>query len=100
MDKQVAIYNVVAAIPVGKVCSYGEVAKRAGLPGYARYVGHTMKTLPQQSTIPWYRVLNAQGKIAFEQGSENFERQRQALASEGVLVINGKVNMAKYMWRL
>ena len=100
MNKQEMIYHVVAAIPYGKVCSYGEVAKRAGLPGYARYVGHTMKTLPRGSNIPWHRVVNAQGKISFPEASDSFMRQQQALMAEGILVTNGKVDMRQYSWQL
>ncbi|WP_325034812.1 MULTISPECIES: MGMT family protein [unclassified Pseudoalteromonas] len=100
MDKKTMIYQVVAAIPKGKVCSYGEVAKRAGLPGYARFVGHTLKTLPFGSRIPWHRVLNSQGKISFPEGSDGFMRQQQALLAEGVLVTNGKVSMSKFAWKL
>ncbi|MEO2279955.1 MGMT family protein [Pseudoalteromonas pernae] len=100
MNKQEMIYQVVSAIPHGMVCSYGEVAKRAGLPGYARYVGHTMKNLPKGSRIPWHRVVNSQGKISFPFGSDSFIKQQEALRSEGILVNKGKVSMAKYLWRL
>ena len=94
------IYQVVAAIPKGKVCSYGEVAKMAGLPGYARFVGRTLKTLPPGSSIPWHRVLNSQGKISFPEGSDGLVRQQQALLAEGVLVTNGKVSMTRFAWKL
>ncbi len=100
MNKQDMIYQVVCAIPHGKVCSYGEVAKRAGLIGYARYVGHTMKNLPSGSRIPWHRVVNSQGKISFPFGTDGFIRQQEALRNEGIEVNNGKVSMAKYLWRL
>ncbi|MCG7565642.1 MGMT family protein [Pseudoalteromonas sp. CnMc7-15] len=100
MDKAAMIYQVVAAIPKGKVCSYGEVAKRAGLPGYARYVGHTLKNLPSDSRLPWHRVVNSQGKISFAQGSDGFTLQQQALLGEGVLVIDGKVNMRRFAWHI
>ena len=100
MDKAAMIYQVVAAIPKGKVCSYGEVAKRAGLPGYARYVGHTLKNLPSDSRLPWHRVVNSQGKISFAQGSDGFTRHQQALLGEGVLVIDGKVNMRRFAWHI
>ena len=35
-EKRQAILATLRAIPKGHVTSYGEVAKRAGLPGYAR----------------------------------------------------------------
>ena len=46
------IWQVVSIIPLGKVATYGQVARLAGLPGYARYVGYTMKTLPSGSKMP------------------------------------------------
>ena len=98
MDNQAAIYQVVANIPKGRVCSYGEVASKAGLPGYARYVGYTLKHLPAGSTLPWHRVVNAKGKISFPVGSAQFERQRQLLVAEGVLVNNGTIKLKTYRW--
>ena len=43
--------------------SYGAVADRAGLPGYARYVGYTLKHLPPESSLPWHRVINSEGSL-------------------------------------
>lgn len=90
------IWQVVAAIPVGRVCSYGEVAKRAGLPGYARYVGTVLKQLPEGSKLPWFRVINSQGRISFAEGSAEFLAQRQHLLAEGVAVSGNKI--AKCHW--
>lgn len=93
------IWQVVHAIPAGKVCTYGEVARRAGLPGYARYVGTTLSKLPDGSTLPWYRVLNSQGKISFAEGSDAYCAQIRHLQSEGVEVCNGKVNLGVCLWQ-
>ena len=58
------IWQVVAQIPTGRVISYGDVAQRAGLPGYARFVGTTLGKLPKDTGLPWHRVVNASRKIA------------------------------------
>ena len=51
------IWQVVASIPYGTVATYGQVAQLAGLPGYARYVGATLKQLPKDTLLPWHRVI-------------------------------------------
>lgn len=57
------ILAVVALIPYGKVASYGQVARMAGLPKHARLVGKVLGNIENRSTLPWYRVVNSQGKI-------------------------------------
>ena len=57
ISKAERIWQVVAQIPAGRVISYGDVAKRAGLPGYARFVGTTLGILPKDTRLPWHRVL-------------------------------------------
>lgn len=93
------IWQVVHAIPVGKVCTYGEVARRAGLPGYARYVGTTLSKLPEGSALPWFRVLNSQGKVSFPVGSDAYRRQVKHLTAEGIDVHEGKVDLKRYFWQ-
>lgn len=85
-----AILQVIAMIPAGQVCSYGEVARRAGQSGRARYVGYLLKQLPSDSTIPWHRVMTAAGTIAFKEGSERYQAQLAKLNAEGILPQNGR----------
>jgi len=88
----------IASIPAGKVSTYGEIARMAGYPGYARQVGHLLKNLPQDSRIPWHRVINSQGRIAFPTGSAPARRQHEALVAEGVEVRAGKISLKRYFW--
>jgi methylated-DNA-protein-cysteine methyltransferase-like protein len=78
------IRAAVAAIPRGRVDSYGGVAHRAGFPGRARLVGHALRTAPADLDLPWHRVVNASGRISFPPGSRQHARQRRLLAAEGV----------------
>lgn len=78
------IWRAVAAIPRGRVDSYGGVARRAGLPGRARLVGHALKVAPKHLKLPWHRVLNASGRISFPEGSTAYSRQRRKLEAEGI----------------
>ncbi|MBK5258365.1 MAG: MGMT family protein, partial [Thermoanaerobaculia bacterium] len=45
------------------MATYGQVATLAGLDGHARQVGYALHNLPEGSTIPWHRVVNARGEI-------------------------------------
>ncbi len=85
------IWDTVSGIPRGRVASYGQVARMAGLPGRARLVGHALKQLPKGSEVPWHRVINASGRISFPPGSPAWERQYQRLLDEGVPFQGGRV---------
>jgi methylated-DNA-protein-cysteine methyltransferase-like protein len=94
------IWQVVFAIPAGRVCTYGEVARLAGLPRAARRVGAALKGLPPETALPWHRVINAQGRISLPPGSSAHARQRERLEAEGVLFkLNGAVDLRRFGWR-
>ena len=88
------ILAVVRAIPRGQVAGYGEVARRAGLPGRARLAARVLSENTDR-TLPWHRVLRSDGHIALPQGSTGFREQCQRLRAEGVTVINGRVRGQK-----
>jgi len=90
------IWQIVAAIPKGKIATYGQVAISAGYPGYARYVGSTLKKLPSNTSLPWHRVVNSQGKLSFPPGSESYNRQKSLLESEGIVFINKRLSLTTY----
>jgi len=98
MNNKEKIWQVVHQIPKGKVASYGQVAKIAELPGYARYVGHVMKMLPAGTKLPWYRVANSQGKLSFPRDSAAYQTQKSRLEAEGVVFINGRFSRKKFGW--
>ncbi len=93
------IRDVVARIPLGKVANYGMVADLAGYPRHARFVGRALGDAPDRATIPWHRVINAQGRIAFPIDSEWFAEQSQRLSVEGVTVVAGKIDMVRFGWK-
>lgn len=92
------IWRVVSAIPAGRVASYGQVARLAELPGYARYVGYVLKNLPADSRLPWHRVVNARGQLSFKPGTPQYRRQTALLETEGVVFIRGRFSLARYRW--
>ena len=92
------IWQVVASIPEGRVATYGQIARLAGYPSHARFVGSTLKKLPKGTNLPWFRVINAQGRISFPKGSEKYVRQHQLLLKEGVTFNNDTVSIRLYGW--
>ena len=94
------IWQVLAAIPPGRVASYGQIAALAGLGRGARQVGRTLRLLPGDSRLPWHRVINAQGKIALPPGSRGYSIQTERLRDEGVIVSDsGKINLRQFRWQ-
>ena len=90
------IYAAIAAIPAGRVASYGAIAARAGLPGRARLVGRLLGEVPAGMDLPWFRVLRASGQIALPPGSRGFCEQCRRLRAEGVEVRHGRVPLARF----
>lgn len=93
------IYAVVKRIPRGKVATYGQVARLAGNPRWARVVGYALHVNPDPDGIPCYRVVNRDGRPspAFAFGS--FQEQVYLLEKDGVeFNSDGNVIMEKYQW--
>lgn len=89
-DAHRRILAAIRAIPAGEVAGYGEVARRAGLPGRARLVARLLGQ-NEDAALPWHRVLRSDGRIAFPEGSKGFREQSQRLRAEGVRVEGGRV---------
>ncbi len=93
------IWKTVLVIPRGKVASYSQVADLAGLPGRARLVGKALGKAPGALNVPWYRVLRADGKIAFPKGSDTAIQQIGLLQEEGVAIFKHKVKLSEFQWQ-
>jgi methylated-DNA-protein-cysteine methyltransferase-like protein len=91
----------VRKVPRGKVATYGQIAMLAGLEGQARQVGYAMAAVPSSSTIPWHRVINAQGRVSMRsEGLGGTIIQQQLLEREGVLFdAGGRVALARFGWK-
>jgi methylated-DNA-protein-cysteine methyltransferase-like protein len=94
------IYAVVRRIPRGRVATYGQVAALAGLSGHARQVGYALHALPDESRVPWQRVINARGEVS-RRAEPGYDRlQRALLEQEGVRFDgHGRVDLDRYRWR-
>ena len=93
------IWNTIAAIPSGRVASYGQIGELAGFARGARLVARALRYAPKEMNLPWHRVLNAQGKIAIPANSPSHKEQARRLVSEDVPFLRGRVDMARYRWQ-
>ena len=92
-DEQVEwVRSLVAAIPPGRVATYGDIASAAGLSS-ARIVGWIMRT--DSSDLPWHRVITASGRPA----PHLTARQLELLRAEGVLAVAGKVALGEVRYQ-
>lgn len=101
------VWRVVALVPRGRVATYGQIARVAGMARGARTVGWALRALPDDVRIggrrvPWHRVINALGTIS-PRGAfldESIRRQAQALRREGIAVSpGGRIDLGRYLWR-
>ncbi|HTQ62851.1 MAG TPA: MGMT family protein [Candidatus Solibacter sp.] len=90
------VYKLVKQIPRGRVLTYGGIAKALRLPGGARTAGRAMGATPRGKGIPWHRVLGANGKILIREPYASL--QKKLLESEGVAIVESRVNLKKHLW--
>jgi|SRR5690606_9025353 len=88
------ILAAIRDVPHGAVAGYGQIARRAGLPGRARMVARLLAG-NDDPTLPWHRILRSDGRIAFPAGSRGHREQSRRLRAEGVVVVKGRVRMAR-----
>ncbi len=94
------VAEIVRSIPPGRVASYGAVAEALGSPAAARAVGRALAGLPDGADVPWWRVVNWQGKITIPRAGHAAPLQRALLADEGVGFDHvGRADMARFGWR-
>ena len=89
------VLAVVKRIPVGRVTTYGEVARLAGRPGAARAVGNVLREAHQPG-LPYHRVIAAGGQLG---GYSNLALKRSLLVAEGLVVTSRRVrHFADVRW--
>jgi len=91
-------YDIVRQIPPGKVATYGQVARLAGMPRCARTVGYAMAGCTDPS-VPCHRVVDRFGstKACFDTFAPG--TQRALLEAEGVTFrLDGTVDLAQCLW--
>jgi len=92
------IHKVVSRIPRGRVATYGQIARIAGIPRQARLVGYALHALPAGTRVPWQRVVNAQGGISTPGGHDSV--QRKLLEREGIRFdARGRIDLDSFLWQ-
>lgn len=95
-----AVYAVVRQVPVGRVTTYGAIARYLGSPGAARMVGWAMNAshgVP--NFVPAHRVVNRQGLLTGKHHFANEREMEELLRSEGIKVENDRIlNFQKHFW--
>ena len=94
------IYEAVKKIPYGHVATYGQIAELAGDKKMARAVGNALHHNPDPDSIPCYRVVNAKGELAGEFAFGGQWKKGELLMEEGVEVVDGRVDLARYGWKI
>lgn len=92
------VYQVIAAIPYGRVATYGTVARLAGSPRAARQVGGILCRLPEDTRLPWHRVVNRFGTLSLR--DQDYQRQQERLQQEGILCHPASpIDLNHYGWQ-
>jgi methylated-DNA-protein-cysteine methyltransferase-like protein len=92
-----AFYRWIRQVPSGKVATYGQIARLAGMPRHSRHVGYALAALPTESDVPWFRIINGEGRISKRDPWEQKEQLR-CLEAEGVAFLSGRVDLRRYGW--
>jgi methylated-DNA-protein-cysteine methyltransferase related protein len=90
------VYWLVQQIPRGRVLTYGALAKTLRLRGGARSAGRAMAATPSGKGIPWHRVVGERGKILIREPYASL--QKKLLESEGVKVVESRLDLKRYAW--
>lgn len=95
------VYEMVSQIPPGQVATYGQIAHLLGKPRAARAVGYALAHLPSDTTVPWQRVINQEGRVSSRGiGSLPGDRQRALLEQEGLRFdAEGRLDLRRLRWQ-
>ncbi len=92
MNTYEPIYEIVRAIPAGKVATYGSIAKLLGLSGGARLVGWAMNNAHTATpSVPAHRVVNRLGMLSGKLHFETPTTMQERLEAEGIVIIEDQI---------
>ncbi|MBQ0035492.1 MAG: MGMT family protein [Firmicutes bacterium] len=93
------VYKYLKTIPSGKVVTYGQIGEYLGNKKLARVVGIILHNNPDPINQPCYKVVNQKGELSHSFSDGGIEIQKQRLESDGIEVIDYKVDLNKYQWK-
>lgn len=82
------IVDQIRALSAGQLASYGEIARRAGLPRRARLVARVLAANTDPH-LPWHRVIRSDRRIAFAVNHPLYIEQARRLVAEGHRIADG-----------
>lgn len=91
------VINIIQRIPRGKVATYGQIATLAGNNRAARQISRILHSSSKKYDLPWYRVINSQGRISLRTG-EGYEMQKAMLESEDIIVSGDRIDLKNFQW--
>jgi len=77
------VYEVARTIPPGRTMTYGDIAKRLGVPHESREVGQALGRNPVAIIVPCHRVLGADGRMGGFSANGGVSTKRRMLEIEG-----------------
>ncbi len=96
---QTRVLQYLTTIPKGQVVTYGQIADALGCPGAARAVGNALHHNPDGDKYPCYKVVNSKGELSGRFAFGGIMEQQERLESEGIEVINYRVDLRRYQFR-
>ena len=93
------VYNACREIPKGKVSTYGELAKALGKSKASRAVGQALRHNPYAPEVPCHRVVASDGKLHGFNGKFNNSEKARLLRSEGVEVVDNRIDLKKFGYK-
>ncbi|MCG3215580.1 MAG: methylated-DNA--[protein]-cysteine S-methyltransferase [Candidatus Heimdallarchaeota archaeon] len=81
-DNEISVLKELLNVPAGEVVSYGELAKRVGIPYGARFVGNVMMKNRFGPIVPCHRVILSSGRLGKFAGRSNHPMKRRLLEQE------------------
>ena len=93
------VIDLIRSVPKGKVATYGLIASLAGHPQGSRGVGWLLHSSTNKHKLPWQRIIKSGGQLSFPMSSPKFNLQKNKLEAEGVIVVNGKIDLKKFLWK-
>lgn len=100
MQREKKVYAFLKTIPKGKVVTYGQIAEYLGNKRLARVVGRILHNNPDEFQYPCYKVVDSKGNLSQHFAFGGIEQQKVKLEREGIAVVNGKVDLSSYQWKM
>ena len=99
-DLHARIHAAVRRIPRGRVATYGQIARVAQIGAQPRLVGYALAALPDGTTVPWHRVVNAQGRVS-PRATPGWDGLQRALLERETVRFDarGRIDLAATSWR-